>query len=87
MSQANQVPAYDVLPFSDQNGKVYMGNLRAASYHWDGPGQTTITLEGRDPSGRRIAHNGTCDQIDVAESICVIWVTEGRISANFRKTE
>jgi len=84
---SNPSTSYDVLPFSDGNGKVYMGNLRAASYHWEGPGHTAVTLEGRDPSGRRIAHSGTCNEIDLAESTCVIWVTEGRISENFRKAE
>ena len=83
MNQPNQPPPYDILPYSDKNGALYLGNLRSAGYYWAEPGHFAVTLEGRSPLGKRIAHTGTCNAIEVAESVCHLWVTEGRISPNF----
>jgi len=84
MSQANQVSPYDVLPFSDGSGKLYLGNVRGAGYHRDGK-HVRVTLEGRDARDKRFAHIGTCEQIDAAEVACTLWVTQGLVSSEFHE--
>lgn len=68
---------YDVLPFSDGSGELYMGTLRSGSYIKRDAGHgVDIWLEGY----RCTAIIGWCNQVDKARDICRAWVDDGMIS-------
>lgn len=82
----SQSREYDVLPFSDGSGKLYLGNLRGANYYRDGD-LIRVTLEGRDAWGKQFARKGTCERIEAAEVACTLWVAQGLTSIEFREVK
>jgi hypothetical protein len=77
------VSDYDVLPFSDGNGALYLGNVRSASYQWLEAGYTMIHLYEVQPGGTEICHEGYHAQSEKVPEVCEAWVSEGEFSPNF----
>lgn len=73
---------YDVLPFSDGNGALYLGTHRSATYQWVEAGYTAIHLYEK-VDHREVCHEGYRAQSEKVPEVCVTWVTEGEFSPNF----
>jgi len=74
---------YQVLPAPYGNGKLYISPIRSAAYDW-WPGRTRVRLNTKTDAGV-IEQQGYCTDIDIAESVCEIWVLKGEVSKNFHE--
>lgn len=72
------IQLYDIIP--NGNGKLYVGKERSASYDW-WPGRTRVSLTAATGE-QRIGY--ACD-IDEAETICITWMSSGRILDSFER--
>jgi predicted transcriptional regulator len=77
--------SYDVMPFSDGNGELYLGTTRSASYKHDPyAGRVAINLSEK-LHGKESLIEGYSIQSDKARDVCRVWVEEGRISTQFNR--
>ncbi len=74
---------YDVLPFSDGNGALYLGDVRSATYQWVAAGYTAIHLYERQADGVEVCHEGYHCQSEKVPGVCEVWVRDGEFSPNF----
>lgn len=77
------IDPFETLTAPTGNGKLYIGKERSAAYDW-WPGHTRVRLNVKTEDGV-IERKGYCGSIDIAESVCEIWVEKGEISKNFHE--
>jgi hypothetical protein len=70
---------YGVYPFSQVRGELYSGMSRAATWHEESRGNYVVSLYKRVDGSDTKAAEGSTVQAEKAQSLCEIWVRDGRI--------